>query len=122
MACTYKEHPDTKIAEIIVDGDVTEEEFDAIAPKLEAFIQAHGRIKILEVIKNFTGFDWTMIPKGIAFDFEHLKDFSHCAVVTDSGWIGPFTRAAAPFFSVQIRTFSLAQQDMAWQWLVSEEG
>ena len=52
---------------------------------------------------------------------EHLKDFSHAAIVTDSGWIGPFTRLIAAFFSVQIRVFGVSEKEKARKWLAGAE-
>ena len=117
MTCTYIEHPDAKMIEIIVDGKVTEADFDQLSSQIKSFIGTHGKIKILEIVRDFGGFDWAALTKGIKFDMEHLKDFTHCAVVTDEGWIGPMTRMLSPFFSIQIRTFSMDQEGDARLWL-----
>ena len=86
MTVEYKEHPALQMVEIVVDGKVTTAEFEDIAPKMEKFIEEHGKIKIIEIIKNYDGFEWGMIGEGIRFDMKHLKDFSHCAVVCGEGW------------------------------------
>ncbi|MFW0777557.1 MAG: STAS/SEC14 domain-containing protein [Rickettsiales bacterium] len=117
MACEYKEVPELKTVEIMVDGKVTVEDFDKIAPQLEKFIETHGTIKILEIIKNFGGFDIALLGKGMVFDMKHMKNFSHCAVVAEEGWIGPFTRMLSPFFNVEIKTFLLEEADKARNWL-----
>lgn len=121
MTTQYKEHPEIKTVEIIVNGKVTKDEFDEIAPKMEAFIEKHGKIKIIEIIEEFSGFDLSVLGDGILFDMKHLKDFSHCAVVCKDGWIGPFTRTIAPFFSVDIRTFAPHEEDVARMWLANAE-
>ena len=117
MTTTYQEYPQQKLVELHVDGKVTEADFDDVAARLEAFIARHGKIKLIEIIENFDGFELAAASKGVRFDIEHLRDFSHCAVVTDSGWIGPFTRLLAPFFSIRIRTFRLAEIERARAWL-----
>ncbi|MGE0754418.1 MAG: STAS/SEC14 domain-containing protein [Alphaproteobacteria bacterium] len=117
MACEYREFADDKIVEIVVDGKVTEADLHRITEGMERFIEAHGRIKILEIIHSFSGVELSILGKGIQFDMKHMKDFSHCAVVTDSGWIGPFTRMLAPFFSIEIRTFRLDEKEKALIWL-----
>ena len=121
MTTTYKEIPEQKTAEIIVDGKVTKEEFDRIAGQLHKFIEAHGTIKFLEVIQNFKGFDPSVIWDGIKFDMQHLRFISHCAVVSDIGWISPISRAAGAFMSTKLRTFSLGQLDEARQWIKSPD-
>ena len=117
MSCAYKEDKEHRLIELTVDGRVSEADFDEIAARLAAFIGDHGQVKILEIVKSFNGMDLAAIPKGVMFDLRHMKDFSHCAVVTDSGWIGPFTRAMAPFFSVDIRVFGLDEEEAARDWL-----
>ncbi|MGN7438645.1 MAG: STAS/SEC14 domain-containing protein [Alcanivorax sp.] len=119
MTTQYIEHPAIKTIEIVVDGKVTKEEFHEISPKMEAFIEEHGKIKIIEIIKNFAGFDIAVLGEGLMFDMKHLKNFSHCAVICDGGWVGPFTRTIAPFFSVDIRTFAPHEEDVARMWLAN---
>jgi len=117
MATTYKEISEQKTAEIIVDGKVTKEDFDRITGQLHKFIETHETIKFLEVIQNFKGFDPSVIWDGIKFDMQHLRFISHCAVVSDIGWISPISRAAGAFMSTRLRTFSLDQLNEARQWI-----
>lgn len=113
----YEEDPETGIVELVVDGKVTKEDFERLSGRLEAFIEKQGKIKLLEDIRDFKGFDPSVIVKGIRFDIEHLKDISHAAVVTDVGWIGPFTRAAGSFVRTEVRVFRRAEIDDARAWL-----
>jgi len=113
----YNEDPDTGIAEIVVDGKITKEDFEHVSERMKTFIANQGQIKFLEEISNFKGFDPSVVTQGIRFDIEHLKDISHCAVVTDMGWIGPFARAAGVFISCEIRVFGSGEKDQAQAWL-----
>lgn len=117
MTVTYKEHPESALAEVTVNGNLTEADFDRIAPLLEAFIARCGKVKILEIIDGFPGFDAAVIKKGAAFDIKHLKHLTHCAVVTDSRAIGFFTRLLSPLFSVEIRVYKAAEEAEARKWL-----
>lgn len=120
MPVDYLEHPDAGLAELAVSGRVTEADFDAVAPRLAAFVEARGEpVRLLEIVSDFEGFDLALIRKGIAFDVKYLSRFSHCAVVTDSGWIGPFARLASPFISCQVRTFPLGEEAAARAWLAT---
>lgn len=115
----YKEDPQAGLAEIVVQGKVTSEDFDRIAPQLESFIKKQGSVKLLEEIRDFKGFELAVLGKGTKFDFKHLKDFSRCAVVTDKGWIGPFARIAGAFVSCEIRVFKSPEIDEARDWLTT---
>ena len=70
MACIYTEHATAPIAEIRVVGRVTEHDMDEILPKLEAFIDTHGSIRIIEVIEKFDGFDPTTTNYPVITDVD----------------------------------------------------
>ena len=123
MTTTYTEDPEHKIAELVVDGKVTHEDFNNIARQLESFIEKHGRIKLIEEIRKLEGIDASMVWEGIKFDIKnlkHIRHISHCAVVSDIGWLSPISKAAGAFISCKIRTFSLDQTDEARSWLQAE--
>ena len=122
MSCTYQEHDTLPVAEIRVTGRVTDHDMDDIIPKLEALINKHGTIRIIEVIERFDGFDPTTILDGLKFDMKHLTDVTHAAVVSDIPWIGFMTRASAMVMPVAVRTFPLDQVDQARAWALNPEG
>ncbi len=120
MPVTYSQNDTTRIAEITVDGQVEEADFDKIAGPLQDFIDHHGTIGFVEVVESLGSFDLSMIPKGIAFDIKNLKHISHAAIVTDIGWLSPITKGAGAFMSTKLRTFPLDQVDAAREWVKSE--
>jgi len=83
-------------------------------------VKRRGKIKILEVIREFPGFDPSVLWEGIIFDLKHINDISHCAVVSDKGWVGPLSKAAGAFISCKIRVFKLNERDEARKWLEEE--
>ena len=123
MTTTYTEDPEHKIAELVVDGKVTHEDFNNIARQLENFIEKHGRIKLLEEIRTLEGIEASMVWEGIKFDIKnlkHIRHISHCAMVSDIGWLSPISKAAGAFISCKIRTFTLDQLDEARACLQAE--
>lgn len=117
MSCTYQEHDTLPVAEIRVTGRVTDHDMDDIIPKLEALINKHGTIRIIEVIERFDGFDPTTILDGLKFDMKHLTDVTHAAVVSDVPWISYMTSAIAAVMPLTIRVFSMDQIDEARAWI-----
>ncbi|WP_148863230.1 SpoIIAA family protein [Marinobacter fonticola] len=117
MATEYVEYPDDKTVEIQVEGKVSAEDFENIAGRMEAFIRQHGKVKIIEVVQDFDGFDMSILKDAFKFDREHMQDFTHCAVVTDSGWIGPFARFMSRFLDMELRVFRLGEIEQAREWL-----
>ncbi|KPU84990.1 hypothetical protein JI58_00315 [Marinosulfonomonas sp. PRT-SC04] len=115
MTLLYKEYPDLKTIEIHVDGKVSQAEFDTAITGMDAFIQTHGTVKFLETIVSFkVGMDVSMFWEGLKFD---MKNISHCAVVSDIGWISPMSKAAGAFMSTKLRTFNMGEIDAARAWL-----
>ena len=78
---SYKEYDNAQAVEIVLKGRVSTEEFDSVASKLEAFIQRHGQVRVLEIIKDFEGMDAVAFWHDIKFSLRHLNDFSRMAVV-----------------------------------------
>ena len=110
---------DRKLAELRVDGRVTRADFDRIAPEFEAFVEECGKIRLLEVIESLSGFDPSMVWEGLKLDLKVIPHISHCAVVSDIGWLSPLSKAAGALISTRLRTFSLSDEETARAWLAA---
>lgn len=121
MTATYKTHPEAGIFELTVSGKITGEDFDALTGPLDAFVKTHGKIKLLEIVKDFKGFDPMLMWRGAKYDISILPHITHCAVVSDMGWISPLTKAAGTFMSTKLRTFDMAGEEDARAWLDGAE-
>lgn len=117
MSCKYSEHDNLPVAEIRIDGRVTEHDMDEILPKMEALIEKHGSIRLIEIIDRFEGFDPTTVLDGMKFDLKHLRDVSHAAVVSDIPWIGFVTQATAMVMPITVRAFGMDQLAEARAWI-----
>lgn len=118
MTLSYIEHPKTKTVEIQVDGEITREEFDTVIIDMDRFIQDHGAVKLLETVATFNvGLDMHMLWEGMKFDMKNIRHISHCAVVSDIGWISPMSKAAGAFMSTKLRTFKMNEIEAARAWL-----
>ena len=116
MSCIYTEDPELPVIELRVLGRVTQHDMDEILPKIEAFIARHGKVRIVEVIEKFEGFDPTTMLDGIKFDINHLSDVTHAAVVSDIGWIGMLTRASAMIMPLTVRVYPMSELETARAW------
>jgi len=121
MAVTYKMHPEAGIFELTVTGKIADADFDALTGPLDAFVKTHGKIKLLEIIKDFQGFDPMLMWRGAKYDLHILPKITHCAVVSDMGWISPLAKAAGAFVSTRLRTFDLSEEEAAREWLDGAE-
>lgn len=121
MPVIYAEIPETNICEIEVSGHVTRVEYDEVVGRLQDFIDARGEIRLIEIVRDLKGFDPSVIWPGIKFDLRNIPRITHCAVVTDIGWMGPVSKAAGSIMSTRLRTFDTAQLDDAREWIAGAE-
>lgn len=121
MSVRYSEDPGNKLIEITVNGRVTRADWEEIVPKFEAFMNEHETIRLIEVVEELSGFDASMIWDGIKFDFKAVPHISHCAVVTDIGWMSPLTRTVGAVMPMKMRVFPLAEVQDARDWILSAD-
>ena len=119
---SYKEYDNAQAVEIVLKGRVSTEEFDSAASKLEAFIQRHGQVRVLEIIKDFEGMDAVAFWHDIKFSLRHLNDFSRMAVVCNPDTHHLWSSLVAPFMSCTVEHFVPGQEEAARDWLMWPEG
>ena len=119
---SYKEYDNAQAVEIVIAGHVSTEEFDKIAQKLDAFIKRHGRVRVLEVIKDFEGMDARAFCHDIKFSMRHLSDFNRVAIVANPGTHHLWSSLVSPFISCEVQHFDPGQEDAARDWLMWPEG
>ncbi|MDD9744578.1 MAG: STAS/SEC14 domain-containing protein [Marinovum algicola] len=120
MAITYTEFPEKKRVEFTVSGQITKADYDSIAGPMEAFIDAHGTVQMIEVVDHFSGFDPGLLLPGLRFDIKALPHISHIAVVTDIGWLSPIARSVGALLPTRMRVFPRDGLDAARAWLDGE--
>ncbi len=116
MPVSYAEDAETRTVLLTVDGRVTQDDWDRIVPRFEAFMNAHGTIRLVEIIESLKGFDPVLLWDGVRFDMKAIPHISHCAIATDIGWMSPIVKAAGKVMSMQMRVFPLAESDAAREW------
>ncbi len=114
---SYKEMDNLASVEIEISDRVTAEEFEATAKKLEAFIARHGRVQVLEIFHDFEGMDAGAFWSDFKFSLRHLKDFSRCAIVSDTKWFSPLSALAEPFIDCEVAYFQPEDLEAARNWL-----
>ena len=117
MNLSYTEWPGAPVVELVVKGRVTREDYEAIVEPLQAFIDCHGTVRVIEVIEDLDGFDAGVLLPGIRFDLKNMRNVSHVAVVSDIGWLSPVSRAAGALTPITVRSFPLAQMHEARKWI-----
>jgi hypothetical protein len=119
---TYKEYDNAQAVEIVLKGRVSTEEFDALATRLEAFIERHGRVRVLEIVEDFEGMDASAFWHDIKFSLRHLRDFSRCVIVANPDTHHLWSSLVAPFMACEVAHFPPGEEEAARDWLMWPEG
>ena len=116
----YREVEGSDLIEIELDGRVERADFERIAKRLESAIGTHGKLRLLEVVKSFSGIDAATLLEDLKFSLRHLNDFSRVAVVTDLAWMRGLATVSGVLVPAEIKVFDLARVDEARVWLREE--
>jgi hypothetical protein len=104
------------LVELTVDGRIERADFERVVAEFERLLETHKQLNVVEVIRNFEGIDPSLWWQDVRWSFGHIHRFARAAVVTDSGWIGPVTRAVGALLPSEIRTYPLADIAAARLW------
>ena len=116
---SYKNHQDSNVAEMTVEGKVTAADFEEVTTQMTADIETHGKLRLLEEIRSFEGMDLMTLWKDAQFGLKHVNDFSHVAVVADAEWVRTIASAAGNVLSGEVKAFDRSSIDAARNWLIT---
>lgn len=116
---TYEKKPDSAIAEIVVDGKITDEEMNAVMTAMKADLDKGGRLKLLEDVRTFEGMEPAAFFKDPRFGLSMMKGVSHVALVTDATWLRALAETFGFVSPVQIKVFERTRIAEARSWLES---
>lgn len=114
---TYEKKAKSDIAEIVVEGKITDEEMNAAIEKMKADLDKGGKLKLLEEIRTFEGMEPTAFFKDPRFGFSMMKGVSHVALVTDVLMLKMAAEAFNFVSPTKIKVFERARIDEARSWL-----
>lgn len=102
-----------------VRGRISKPEVEAMAAEVAAAFDSIEEIDLLIIIREWHGMDL-----DAAFDWESLKVQGRAgmhvrkyAVVGAPAWAAVMINALSPFTPVEERTFDLAREADAWEWI-----
>lgn len=113
----YSNNLTNNIVEIRIFGKITEADLTSVIAQLKADLAQHGRLRVLEEVRNFEGIDPMALWKDAQFGFNHVGDFTHAAVVADTKWMQTAADAIGFILPSAVRTFEPSQIEVAREWL-----
>ena len=112
-------NPDNNIAEITVEGKITESDFDRVSSQMKADIKQHGKLRLLEEFHSFEGMDPITLWKDANFGLSHIDDFTHIAVVAEQTWMQTIAGAVDSVLSAKVKAFDSSEIEQAREWLAN---
>ncbi|HEX7784277.1 MAG TPA: STAS/SEC14 domain-containing protein [Sphingobium sp.] len=107
------------IFEMEVDGSIDAESYRAVVRDMEAAIETHGQISLLETITSIGWISPEIWLEDLFWSSRHMGSFSRVALVTDTGWLASLAATAALAFPVKLKTFALSDIAEARAWLTA---
>lgn len=116
---SYTKTPDSNVAEIVVDGKISDEEMNAAIAAMKADLDKGDKIKLLEDIRSFQGMEPAAFFKDPRFGISMMKGVSHVALVTDAPWLKMMAETFAFVSPYKIKVFERERLGEAKSWLAS---
>ena len=117
MTDTNIDHEHGIIELTVDDAYIDQDTFEEMIEQFQSLIEEHGTIKVIEVVEQFPDFDPRVLWNDLKFSFEHINHITHCAVVSDKGWVGPYARMLGVLVPCEIRVFKNNEIDTAREWI-----
>lgn len=116
---SYEMKPDSAVAEIVVDGQITDAEMNTVIAAMKADLDKGGKIKLLEDIRSFEGMEPAAFFKDVRFGLAMMKGVSHVAVVSDASWLRMLAETFGRVSPAQMKVFERSRIDEARAWLAA---
>ena len=115
----YSAEPGSPVVEIAVEGKVLDADLRAAIQRLRDDLDQHGKTRIVEVIRGFTGMEpqalWTDLKLGLPL----AQKVTHVAIVADQGWIRAVSHLGRFFTAAEVKVFEPSELQQARDWIAS---
>ncbi len=98
-------------------GKLTDADYKALIPQLEAAIDRHGSLRLLVDMGEFKGIELQAAWDDFAFGIKHWNDFERMALVGDKRWEELLAKAFNRLTRGDIRYFDLVDANAARAWI-----
>lgn len=108
------------VVAIEVSERITRKDYVDIEQAFQEAVDRYGKIRMLVIVGEYTGFSWDSILGKIEFNKEFYRYYDKIAVVSDRKWMKPIIELEDHFIKADIKYFDPEQQDEAWTWITQE--
>ena len=104
-----------------ISGQVTAADYEALIPKLDEAIAAHGKINLLVVVEDFDIEGWEAAKADFQFGTHQYRQVEKAAFVGDKKWLEWTVKLMDPFTRrTEEKTFSPEDLEAAWTWVLAK--
>lgn len=107
-----------------VDGVLSANEMPNVTQKLEQFLSGHDTVRLLARMKNFEGFDPSILVHSsglLSMKVDAMKKVERYAIVGAPNWMSKLIETVNPLFpKMEMKSFSSEQENEALAWLEAE--
>lgn len=106
----------------VAKGEVTRNDYlEVLVPAVEEVLRSHEKVRLIYVLgKDFRGFSGGAMWEDGKLGVGHLSKWEKIAVVSDEPWIRHGIDAFGFVIPGKVRTFSVADEADATEWLTSD--
>lgn len=99
------------------EGWLTDADYKAFLPRLEAAIREHGRIRLFVDMADFEGWSPHAAWDDLLFGLKHWNDFERMALIGDKRWEDVVAKAMDALSKGEVRRFPAADRRAAQAWI-----
>jgi hypothetical protein len=105
-----------------ISGEVTKADYDALLPKLDETIAAHGKINLLVLVEDFDFKGLDAAKADFNFGTHQYRQVEKAAIVSDKKWLEWSIKVMDLFTRRTVeKTFEPEQLEEAWSWIFGND-
>ncbi len=105
-----------------ISGEITAADYDALLPKLDEAIAAHGKINLLVLVEDFDFSGFEAAKKDFQFGTHQYRQVEKAAFVSDKKWLEWAIKIMDPLTRrTDEKIFEPEQLEDAWAWILAED-
>ena len=113
----FQPNDEQAVAHVRLHGSIAENEYSQFLPRLEAFIERHGRIRVLLDLRGFDGWeDVSAFWQHVLLVKDHHRAVRRIAIVGERTWERVIAELVPRLAGVEGRYFDAASLDDAEIW------
>jgi hypothetical protein len=108
---------DARSIEVTVQDTLTVEDYQRFRELTDERIEQYGRVNLLVVVKDFSGWTPAALWEDLKFDVAHYNDVARLAIVGEGMSQSWMATVSKPFTSAEVHYYALSDIDAARRWV-----